>query len=114
MEGIVDFDRGEIIADGPSTEYGELALGRNVLVAFMPWNGYNFEDAIMISDKVVKEDIYTSIHIDEFEIGARDTTKLMDGIHAYMRRHAIARLQDIVGTVDTSARGAAGKANTTS
>src|SRR3982751_3754755 len=65
--------KGQIIADGPNTEQGELALGRNVLVAFMPWNGYNFEDAIMISDKVVKEDIYTSIHIDEFEIGARDT-----------------------------------------
>src|SRR5213596_1839564 len=65
--------RGQIIADGPNTDQGELALGRNVLVAFMPWNGYNFEDAIMISEKVVKEDIYTSIHIDEFEIGARDT-----------------------------------------
>jgi DNA-directed RNA polymerase subunit beta len=65
--------KGRVIADGPNTETGELALGRNVLVAFMPWNGYNFEDAILISEKVVKEDIYTSIHIDEFEIGARDT-----------------------------------------
>jgi DNA-directed RNA polymerase subunit beta len=65
--------RGEVIADGPCTEGGELALGRNVLVAFMPWSGYNFEDAILISERVVKEDIYTSIHIDEFEIGARDT-----------------------------------------
>src|SRR5437762_3262162 len=65
--------RGQVIADGPNTDRGELALGRNVLVAFMPWNGYNFEDAIMISEKVVKEDGYTSIHIDEFEIGARDT-----------------------------------------
>ena len=64
---------GDVLADGPNTEQGELALGRNILVAFMPWNGYNFEDAIMISEKVVKEDIYTSIHIDEFEIGARDT-----------------------------------------
>jgi DNA-directed RNA polymerase subunit beta len=64
---------GQVIADGPNTEAGELALGRNVLVAFMPWHGYNFEDAILISEKVVKEDIYTSIHIDEFEIGARDT-----------------------------------------
>src|SRR5438067_8514960 len=64
--------RGQVIADGPNTDQGELALGRNVLVAFMPWNGYNFEDAIMISEKVVKEDVYTSIHIDEFEIGARD------------------------------------------
>jgi DNA-directed RNA polymerase subunit beta len=65
--------KGDVIADGPNTDQGELALGRNVLVAFMPWNGYNFEDAITISEKVVKEDIYTSIHIDEFEIGARDT-----------------------------------------
>ncbi|MBU6181755.1 MAG: DNA-directed RNA polymerase subunit beta [Verrucomicrobia bacterium] len=65
--------KGDVIADGPNTENGELALGRNVLVAFMPWNGYNFEDAILISKRVVKEDIYTSIHIDEFEIGARDT-----------------------------------------
>ena len=65
--------KNEVIADGPCTEKGELALGRNVLVAFMPWSGYNFEDAIMISERVVKEDIYTSIHIDEFEIGARDT-----------------------------------------
>ncbi|MBE2205092.1 MAG: DNA-directed RNA polymerase subunit beta [Chthoniobacterales bacterium] len=65
--------KGQVIADGPNTENGELALGRNVLVAFMPWNGYNFEDAILISERVVKEDIYTSIHIDEFEIGARDT-----------------------------------------
>tara|TARA_R110002096_G_scaffold159011_4_gene324611 strand:- start:20506 stop:24342 length:3837 start_codon:yes stop_codon:yes gene_type:complete len=64
---------GDILADGPNTEYGELALGRNVLVAFMPWNGYNFEDAITISERVVKEDVYTSIHIDEFEVGARDT-----------------------------------------
>src|SRR2546422_5384616 len=59
--------------DGPKNDHGELEMGRNVLVAIMPWNGYNFEDAIMISEKVVKEDIYTSIHIDEFEIGARDT-----------------------------------------
>ncbi len=65
--------KGDVIADGPNTENGELALGRNVLVAFMPWNGYNFEDAILISERIVKEDIYTSIHIDEFEIGARDT-----------------------------------------
>ncbi|XHR27741.1 MAG: DNA-directed RNA polymerase subunit beta [Chthoniobacteraceae bacterium] len=65
--------KGDVLADGPNTEQGELALGRNVLVAFTPWNGYNFEDAILISEKIVKEDIYTSIHIDEFEIGARDT-----------------------------------------
>jgi DNA-directed RNA polymerase subunit beta len=65
--------KGQVIADGPCTDHGELALGRNVLVAFMPWNGYNFEDAILISEKIVKEDIYTSIHIEEFEISARDT-----------------------------------------
>ena len=65
--------KGDVLADGPCTHNGELALGRNMLVAFMPWNGYNFEDAIVISRKVVKEDIYTSIHIEDFEIGARDT-----------------------------------------
>ena len=65
--------KGQVIADGPCTEQGELGLGRNVLVAFMPWRGYNFEDAILISEKVVKEDYYTSIHIEEFEIEARDT-----------------------------------------
>ena len=65
--------KGQVIADGPCTAGGELALGRNVLVAFMPWNGYNFEDAILISEKIVKDDIFTSIHIDEFEVGARDT-----------------------------------------
>jgi len=65
--------KGEIIADGPSTEYGELALGRNVLVAFMPWNGYNFEDSILLSERIVKEDVFTSIHIEEFEVMARDT-----------------------------------------
>ncbi len=64
---------GEVIADGPATELGELALGRNVVVAFMPWGGYNFEDSILISEKVVKEDLYTSIHIEEFECTARDT-----------------------------------------
>jgi DNA-directed RNA polymerase subunit beta len=65
--------RGQVIADGPCTQGGELALGRNVLCAFMPWNGYNFEDAILISERIVKDDIFTSIHIDEFEVGARDT-----------------------------------------
>ena len=64
---------GQVIADGACTDHGELALGRNVLVAFMPWNGYNFEDAILISEKVLKEDIFTSIHIEEFEVTARDT-----------------------------------------
>ncbi len=64
---------GDIIADGPSTDLGELALGRNVLVAFMPWNGYNFEDSILISERIVAEDVFTSIHIEEFELMARDT-----------------------------------------
>jgi DNA-directed RNA polymerase subunit beta len=65
--------KSDIIADGPSTDLGELALGRNVLVAFMPWNGYNFEDSILLSERIVKEDVFTSIHIEEFEVMARDT-----------------------------------------
>ncbi len=65
--------KGQILGDGPCTDMGELALGRNVLVSFMPWRGYNFEDAILVSEKLVKEDMYTSIHIEEFEIEARDT-----------------------------------------
>ena len=65
--------KGEVLADGPCTSEGELALGRNVLVAFMPWCGYNFEDAILISERLVREDVFTSLHIDEFECGARDT-----------------------------------------
>ena len=65
--------KGTVLADGPNTEDGELAIGRNVLVAFMPWNGYNFEDAIVISERVVKDDVYTSIHISEFDVAARDT-----------------------------------------
>ncbi len=64
---------GDIIADGPSTHLGELALGRNVLAAFMPWNGYNFEDSILISERIVREDVFTSIHLEEFEVMARDT-----------------------------------------
>ncbi|MBO6766596.1 DNA-directed RNA polymerase subunit beta [Maricaulis sp.] len=64
---------GDIIADGPSTDLGELALGRNVVVAFMPWNGYNFEDSILISERIVRDDVFTSIHLEEFEIAARDT-----------------------------------------
>ncbi len=69
-----DFVRkGDIIADGPSTDLGDLALGRNVLVAFMPWNGYNFEDSILLNERIVKDDVFTSIHIDEFEVMARDT-----------------------------------------
>ena len=65
--------KGDIIADGPSTDLGELALGKNVLVAFMPWNGFNFEDSILISERIVKEDVFTSIHLEEFEVAARDT-----------------------------------------
>ncbi|MEL6933327.1 MAG: DNA-directed RNA polymerase subunit beta, partial [Pseudomonadota bacterium] len=65
--------KGEVIADGPSTDLGELALGKNVLVAFMPWNGYNFEDSILISERVARDDVFTSIHIEEFEVAARDT-----------------------------------------
>jgi len=65
--------KGDIIADGPSTHLGELALGKNVLVAFMPWNGYNFEDSVLISERIVRDDVFTSIHIEEFETMARDT-----------------------------------------
>ena len=68
-----EIKRGDIIADGPSTDLGELALGRNALVAFMPWNGYNFEDSILISERIVSDDVFTSIHIEEFEVMARDT-----------------------------------------
>ncbi len=64
---------GEVIADGPSTDMGELALGKNVLVAFMPWNGYNYEDSILISERIARDDVFTSIHIEEFEVAARDT-----------------------------------------
>lgn len=66
-------EKGQVIADGPSTDMGELSLGRNVLVAFMPWGGYNFEDAILLSEALVKDDVFTSIHIEEFEVEARDT-----------------------------------------
>ncbi len=65
--------RGEVLVDGPSTKYGELALGKNVVVAFMPWRGYNFEDAIIVSERLVKDDVFTSVHIEEFEVEARDT-----------------------------------------
>ncbi|MDR3472155.1 MAG: DNA-directed RNA polymerase subunit beta [Devosia sp.] len=66
-------EKGDIVADGPSTELGDLALGRNVLVAFMPWNGYNFEDSILLSEKIAMQDVFTSIHIEEYEVMARDT-----------------------------------------
>ncbi len=65
--------KGDVIADGPSTDLGELALGKNVVVAFMPWNGYNYEDSILISERIVSDDVFTSIHIEEFEVAARDT-----------------------------------------
>ena len=65
--------KGQPIADGPSTDYGELALGKNVLVAFMPWEGYNYEDAILLSERLVKDDVFTSIHIEQYEADARDT-----------------------------------------
>ena len=65
--------KGDIIADGPSTDHGELALGKNLLVALMPWEGYNFEDAIILSERLVKDDVLTSIHIHEHEVDARDT-----------------------------------------
>src|SRR4029450_5191078 len=73
-------DAGEIIADGPSTQFGELALGRNVLVAFMPWNGYNYEDSILISERIVKDDVFTSIHIEEFEVMAPGTKRRPEDI----------------------------------
>src|SRR5690606_37286127 len=66
-------EKGEILADGPSTERGELALGQNVIVAFMPWGGYNFEDSILLSERLVQDDVYTSVHIEEFECVARET-----------------------------------------
>ena len=65
--------KGEVVADGPSTDLGELALGKNIMVAFMPWMGYNYEDSILISERIVKDDVFTSIHIEEFEVAARDT-----------------------------------------
>jgi len=79
--------KGRVLADGPCTDLGELALGRNVLVAFMPWRGYNFEDAILVSEKLVKEDYYTSIHIEEFEIEARDTKLWPGRDHAGHSQH---------------------------
>ena len=70
---VTRIEKGDIIADGPSTDLGDLALGRNVLVAFMPWNGYNYEDSILLSERIVRDDVFTSIHIEEFEVMARDT-----------------------------------------
>ena len=68
-----DVRRGDVLADGPSTHNGELALGKNLLVAFMPWEGYNYEDAIILSERLVRDDVLTSIHIEEHEVDARDT-----------------------------------------
>ena len=75
-------EKGDVIADGLAMDMGELALGRNVLVAFTPWAGYNFEDSILISEKLIKKDVYTSIHIEEFECLARDTKLGMEEITA--------------------------------
>ncbi|QFS81648.1 DNA-directed RNA polymerase subunit beta [Roseivivax sp. THAF40] len=69
----MEVEKGEVIADGPSTDMGELALGKNVIVAFMPWNGYNYEDSILISERISQDDVFTSVHIEEFEVAARDT-----------------------------------------
>ena len=68
------------LADGPATDRGELALGKNVVVAFMPWGGYNFEDAIVLSERLVREDVFTSIHIEEFELQVRDTNRGVEEI----------------------------------
>src|SRR5687768_12653708 len=87
-------NKGDIIADGPSTDLGDLALGRNVLVAFMPWNGYNYEDSILLSERIVADDVFTSIHIEEFEVMARDT-KLRSEEHTselQSRLHLVCRL----------------------
>lgn len=65
--------KGQVLADGPAMEQGELALGQNVLVGFMEWNGYNYEDAVIMSERLVKDDVYTSVHIDEYAIECRDT-----------------------------------------
>ena len=104
--------KGQVLADGPCTELGELALGRNVLVAFMPWRGYNFEDAILVSERMVKDDYYTSIHIEEFEIEARDT-KLGPGgnhpRHPERRRRRYLRDLDESGIIRIGAYGQAGR-----
>jgi DNA-directed RNA polymerase subunit beta len=89
--------KGQVIADGPCTEQGELALGRNVLVAFMPWRGYNYEDAILISEKLVREDYYTSVHIEEYEIESRDTKLGPEEITRdipYVSEHALRDLDE--------------------
>ena len=102
--------KGDIVADGFSTDQGELALGRNMLVAFMPWNGYNFEDAVVISEKVVKEDIYTSLHIEEFEIEARDTKQGPEEITRDIPNQSEESLSDLdeSGVIRVGARVGAG------
>ena len=101
---------GDIIADGPSTDQGELALGRNVLVAFMPWYGSNFEDAIVISEKLVKDDVFTSIHIQELELHVRDTKRGMEEITREIPNVAEESLVDLdeLGIVRVGARVKAG------
>ena len=101
---------GDILADGPSTDSGELALGKNVLVAFMPWYGYNFEDAIVISEKLVKDDVFTSIHIQELELHVRDTKRGMEEITREIPNVAEESLVDLdeLGIVRVGARVKAG------
>jgi DNA-directed RNA polymerase subunit beta len=98
--------RGDVLADGPSTDMGELALGQNLLVAFMPWNGYNFEDSILISERVVQEDRFTTIHIEELSCVARDTKLGPEEITAdipNVGESALARL-DEAGIVSSAPR----------
>ena len=106
VEESQEIQPGDIIADGPSTDNGELALGRNVLVAFMPWYGYNYEDAIVISEKLVKEDVFTSIHIQELELHVRDTKRGMEEITREIPNVAEESLVDLDerGIVRTGAR----------
>src|SRR5437016_1823858 len=89
--------KGQVLADGPCTERGELALGRNVLVAFVPWRGYNFEDAILVSEKLVKDDYYTSIHIEEYEIEARDAKPALADEIRILTDERLKRLSDLLG-----------------
>ena len=110
VTGDQEIHPGDVIADGPSTDNGELALGRNVLVAFMPWYGYNYEDAIVISEKLVKEDVFTSIHIQELELHVRDTKRGMEEITREIPNVAEESLVDLDerGIVRTGARLASG------
>jgi len=87
--------KGDVLADGPAVERGDLALGQNVVVAFMPWGGYNFEDSILISERVIQEDVFTSIHIEEFECVARDTKLGKEEITRDIPKSARKSLKDI-------------------